>query len=179
MGYEPVHEENGRYIVEDSTNGGYVDRMTHHFQQKWKTVWDKDLNMLEIHLNHLNLTDTLMNKDKEDYDYHRAVRTRGRHLKLIKDFLGIAYKKPEEKTEEPIILLQRGAFSRLDPLKGRRAIVHDKTLDIGGSRYKKTDIHWTLQTPEKVALAKEYNEKLQEFLKYQKETMETIFGDEK
>ncbi|PLS19503.1 hypothetical protein CVD28_03545 [Bacillus sp. M6-12] len=180
MYFDDITEENGQYIVKDSTSGGYVDRMTHSLEQNWTTIWDRELNLVSLTLGYHDLTEALANKDKEHYDYHRAVRTRSRHLKMLKDHLGIEYKKPkkQEKKEEPLIFLQKGYYHRLDKLDIHHAIVHDKTVDDGLTRFKKYDIHFARVTPKKEQLMKEYNDKLEEFKKYQNEMFEKIFEKE-
>lgn len=175
-----IKEENGQYIIKDTTLGGYVDRMTHNLQQDWKTVWDKELNLVSLTLGFEDLTEVLANKDKDHYDYHRAVRTRSRHLKMLKDHLGIEYKKPKkaEKKEEELIFLQKGIYYQLEKLETHTATVHDKTIDDGLTRFKKHDVHYARLTPEKETLMKEYNEKLAEFKSYQKEMFDKIFEKE-
>jgi hypothetical protein len=174
---DDIKEENGQYIIKDTTTGGYVDRMTHSFQYKWVTVWDKELKLVSLTLDFEDLTQVLANKDKEHFDYHRAVRTRSRHLKMLKDHLGIEYKKPKkaEKKEEELIFLQKGFFYQLDELDTHTATIHDKTVDDGLTRWKKHDIYFARLTPEKEELMKEYNEKLKEFKKYREEMFGKIF----
>jgi hypothetical protein len=164
-------------VVKDSTSGGYVDRMTHNFFQYWVTIWDKELNLVSLKLGFDELIEVLHSKDKEHYDYHRAVRTRSRHLKMLKDHLGIEYKKAKkEKEKEPLILRLNSYRNLLDKLEVERAIVHDKTIDDGWTRYKKHDVQYTQLTPEKETLMNEYNEKLEAFKTFQKEMFTAIFS---
>ncbi|WCK57552.1 hypothetical protein PP175_26160 (plasmid) [Aneurinibacillus sp. Ricciae_BoGa-3] len=174
-----VREENGTYIVKDSTTGGYVGQATGHYQQEWVSVWDKQFQLTQLHVNQYDVTEILKAKDKEHRDYHKAVRTKNRHLKVLKDFLGIEYKKPQEKKEEDLIYRERNRFSKLDRLEALKGIIHKKIVlaNDGWTRYKIDDIYVTRKTPEKVALAEEYNAKLEQFMVYQKEMLDKIFSD--
>lgn len=176
--YHEIKEVNGQYIVHDETTGGYVDRMTGNLVQRWESVWNKELQLVSLKLCFEELVEVLADKDKEHYDYHRAVRTKNRHLRLLKEHLGVPAKKVKRpvKKEEKLIWLQKGYYSQLDELTFHKAVVHDKTLDDGLSRFKKHEIYHSPVTPEKLELMNDYNNKLQEFKSYQKETFDKIFN---
>lgn len=178
MVQDNIIEENGQYIVRDTTSGGYVDRMTYNLSQHWKTVWDKDLNFVSLTLSNMDLTKVILAKDKSNYDYHRAVRAKSRHLKLLKKHLGIEVKEPSKKKKEvkKVILHEKGLHSRLQLLKIENVIIHEKTLE-GGWNYKKFNVDYTETTPEKEELMEEYNQRLKDFMEYQNYMLKRIFEE--
>lgn len=171
-----IQETEDRFIVEDSTDGGYVDRMTYNLSLDWTTVWDKELNFISLTLRNEDLTQVILTKDKGHYDYHRAVRAKNRHLKAIKEHLGLEVKKPKEKVRETIIYRESSMRNSLDLIEISDGIIHDKTIDLRWT-HKKHNLLYTKHTPEKEALVEEYNQQLKAFKEYQKFMLDRIFKD--
>lgn len=176
MYLDNIKEENGHYVIEDSTSGGYVDRMTPSLSQTWESVWDKDLNFISMKNQWHDLTEALNQKDKEHEDYYKGIRAKNRHLKMLKEHLGISIEeKKVPKKRESIIYLRKGPFNKLDKLNVQQAIMHEKTVEITGELIKKHDLHFTSYTPEKEALMQEYNQKLAEFKEYREYIFNNLF----
>lgn len=165
-----IKETSGKYVVRDETTWG-------NFVQRWESTWDKELQLVSLKLGSEELVAIVTIKDTGAYHYHRAVRTKSRHLNMLKEHLGMPSTKKRKvvKKEETLIWLFKGYHSQLDELKFEEAIVHEKTLDVGWSRYKKHEIHHAPATTENVDLMNEYNERLTAFKAYQKEMFEKIF----
>lgn len=174
-----IKEENGHYVIEDSTSGGYVDRMTPSLSQTWESVWDKNLNFISLKSRWGDLTEALNQKDKEHEDYYKGIRAKNRHLKMLKEHLGISIEeKKVPKKRESIIYLRKGPLNKLDKLNVQPAIMHERTVKITGEfgLIKKHDLHFTHSTPEKEALMQEYNHKLAEFKEFKEYIFNVLFG---
>jgi hypothetical protein len=174
-----VKQNGDLYIVEDTTNGGYVDRMTYNNYQHWKTIWSKDLELKEFYFDGRERSKLLINKD--DFEHHKATRTRARHLRILKEHLGLetSTKKKKEMQTYNIIYKERAFYGKLQPIALGTGTINDATLDIGNRKYRKRDIFYSISDNKKENLMIEYNKKLQEFIEYEKRIINEIFGQEK
>lgn len=170
--------DNAQYIVKDSTKGEYQNRMEGNSTQNWETKWDFELKLVSLTLNGMKLTNVIIDNDKKNDDYYKAIRVKNRHLKLLKLHLGILTKEDTGRIvkKEPLIYRNQSLLFQLNPLQSGTANVHDKTLEIDGIKYKKRELFYTELTPEKEEIMREYNEKLAAFKAYQQEVLKNLFN---
>lgn len=167
-----IKEVNGLYKVSDETDGGYVTRMS-RYTCNWETIWNQQLELLEFYYNGREES-WLLNK-KDDFDFHRARRAKARHLKALQIHLGLAEKKKPKETQT--ILYNEKGWSSSGKIIEAEVVIHDKTIVMRGYSVKKVGLNYTLATDEKIAIAKEFNEKMEEFQAYKKEVFEKLFPD--
>lgn len=168
-----VQEVNGKYVVTDNTDGGYVNRAETHSYQYWKSCWTKDLQLESLTMNGDDMNEAL--RSKNDYYHHKALRTKSRHLKHIKEQLGLITPKVKEK--DVVLYLEKDGFSFQSPIHEEEAEIKPQTIKLSYFSYKHQQLHFVKATPETTALAKEYNEKLAEFKEYRKEMLKKIFSE--
>ncbi|MEI3891862.1 MULTISPECIES: hypothetical protein [unclassified Bacillus (in: firmicutes)] len=177
-----INEENGMYIVSDVTDGGYVNRACYHSYQKWETVWNSELELKNIYLDKECVNKILIDKRKEDLDYNKIIRARGRHLRALKEYLGISKKKVD--TPKKFFLLGSHLLSSNSGISEKEFIEKEEILiEANGGRsplrLKKRITTHTAVTEEKKKLVEEYNQRLQEFRAYHQEMIHKIFKENK
>lgn len=167
-----IKQTNDLYQVTDTTDGGHVTRDS-RYTCDWKSIWSSDFKLLEFYLN--NFESTKLLDDKEDFDFHRARRAKARHLKGLKEFLGlIEEQKPKEKES---ILYYEGNGNLFPYIQKRDVLIHDKTIDLGRYSVKKFNLKYVKTTEENSLLAEEFNQKLNEFNEYKKQLFIKLFGE--
>lgn len=171
-----INDEN--YEVMDTTVGQYVNRAEGNPIQTWITCWSKDFELISLKLDRIDLTATLAAKEKTHYDYNKAVRAKNRHLKVLKEHLGLIAPKKETNGKVKVFYRSRAGYATMSDIQESEAIVHDKTIEIGNMKYKKHAIDCVLMTEEKASLVNEYNQKLAEFNAFKKEMLGKIFDED-
>lgn len=83
-----------------------------------------------------------------------------------------------QNNEKKFIVREHGVAFHTSKIRGIKGVETEKVIHAEGKQLRKSGMYFTEWTSEKAALCKEYNEKLAEFLKYQKEQFGKIFGDE-
>ena len=168
-----IQEENGLYVVQDRTEGGFINRFD-RLQYNWKTVWDINLELIEMIRNNDDVLPILVNT--EYTDYRQVVLAKSRHLKELKIHLGII--KPEVSDETYIIYF--------DNIKNkfacRKGIVKAKTFEItGGEKFRKSNTQFIAKSEvtedefeEKRQLALEYNKKVDELSQLRRNTKKQL-----
>ena len=170
-----ITKDDENYVVMDTTVGEYLNRVDGNRSQTWTTCWSKELELISLKLDRSDLTDVLLAQKKNHYDYNKAVRAKNRHLKALKENLGLVSPKKEEKVK--VFYRSSVGYGEMNSIREEEAIVYDKTIQIDNIKYKKQAIDYTMQTEEKAALVAEYNQKLAEFKEFQKAMLEKIFND--
>lgn len=160
--------ESGYTVCDSTGTGNRITRRTFH----WETKWSLDLEFQGILLDGEDALTLL--RDKENWLYHRVKRAKNRHLGALQEKLG--RKTLNEGREIPIYTLYKSVHSKLEPIADTEGIIHPKTVEIHMLREKKGNIFHAPVTPERAVLVSEYNQKLEEFIAYQKEMMTQIFG---
>ncbi|MFF2532177.1 hypothetical protein ACFVS2_25040 [Brevibacillus sp. NPDC058079] len=160
------------YRVKDYTQGEQT--RFHQVDYSWISEWDHEMNMISLYMNDEDTSEIL--RDKDHWHYHRVVRAKSRHLRSLKEHIGII--QPKENREKRLFTLDKSLSSRIMPIRIQKGMIHNKTVEIYGSRKKKESVFCVEVTPENERKMREYNEKLKEFLQYQKEMMIDIFGEE-
>ncbi len=171
MPSKPIITKSGdNYIIQDSSNVGYVSRMESTSYIDWQSTWDNDLNLISIVLDRIDVTGLLKGICKTDYDYKRTLMARNRHLKILKDYLGIEKIVPKAKNIKKIIW--RSRFYNSDT---RLHISELEETDKMFGRYRKNYMAYTDWTPEKEVLANEFNEAFDNLRKYENEVDNILF----
>ena len=172
-----IQEESGLYVVQDRTEGGFVNRFD-RLQYNWKTVWNSNFELIEMIRNKEDVLPILGNTEYSDY--RQVILAKSRHLKELKIHLGII--KPEVSDETYIIYF--------DNIKNkfacRKGTVKAKTFEItGGEKFRKSNTQFVAKSevPEEVfeekrQIAIEYNKKVDELLQLRKSTKKQLFENE-
>lgn len=177
---------NNNYRFTEILCGGYISRGSYD-SITVITIWDKNLNLLELNINDKDMLiffnekgklkklpkwQPMGNKNIGDLDYdlygRTAVRAKNRHLKWLRIYLGLD-KEPVTKTGKFIVRYSYKANLYLT----EKLLTKKGTPNFGNQRY----ILWTVDTPEKRKIAKEYNEKKKQFDKYEKDVIDKLFKD--
>jgi hypothetical protein len=172
--------KNKTYTFAESVNGGYTQRSS-YLSHRIVSVWNKQLELLEFTIDDVDML-PIFNKDGKpikknevsnnyelDYQYHRAICARNRHLKSLKIYLGLE-KKEEIKTG---IFIWRPS---------RDWKIEIGKLDLNKDGTPKFAVHnmlYTKATEDKVKLAEEYNVLLRDFEKERDRLKKLIFDGDK
>lgn len=162
--------ENG-YIVCDFTEMRHRRDST---TNRWASKWSFELEFEGITMNGEEVGGVLDNK--QDWNYQRVKRAKSRHLEALKENLGL--KPLKESREMPIYTLDKNVYGQLEPISEKEGIIHPKTVEFYSFREKKHNVFHATVTSEREKMVEEYNQKLDEFLQYQKEMFAQIFGDD-
>lgn len=146
----------GSYVITDHTTGGYLQRST-YITHAWRSMWDQDLNLLELSMdNKYNVKDV----KPGDRDYNRFKRAQARHLRLLKEYLGLVPANAKEARAKDYIYATRfGSDAGI-----KRLVVSDKRIThIPANRYENRHSANVVEvTPEKKELMERYNQLLNE-----------------
>jgi hypothetical protein len=75
------------------------------------------------------------------------------------------------------IVREFGVAYQTSRIRGVTGVESPNTIDTGIKKLRKNGMYYAEWTSEKAALCREYNQKLEEFLTYQKERFSKIFGE--
>lgn len=168
-----IQEVDGKYVVTDSTTGEYLQRSRYAIYA-WKSVWSKDLELLEIFMDNWDKKELLDKGLKDTWEYHKVNRAMHRHLRALKIHLGLLEpKKPKDEEKHLIIYEEYWGFGK-SPMIVQQVVIKPKSFSNG---IRKNSCRWTIATDEKIQLVNEYNQKLAEFKKYQDSMRVKIFEE--
>lgn len=80
-----ITEKDDCYLIMDSTTGQYANRAVGNPTQSWTSCWSKEFQFISLQLDREDLTDVILKKTNKHYDYNKAIRTKNRHLKALKE----------------------------------------------------------------------------------------------
>jgi hypothetical protein len=153
------------YTIKDSTDSGAY---------YWVSEWDSECNMILLLLDGCDATKIL--NDRKSVNHYRSIRTKTRHLRFLQEELGMQMERKHK--EKQLLTLDKGIYGQLTPVEVKQGVVHAKTVDIYSWRHKKRELFHAEYTSERAIQVYEYNQKLAEFLAYQRRALAEIFGED-
>jgi len=181
---EPTIEKD-KFIFKENVCGGYLQNSL--WANYWiKTVWNKDLQLLEITIDGKNVlyffdkngklrkeikeADLYQIKNEGDWDFsfhkNRALRAKNRHLKYLKIYLGL------EKFKE----IKKKIFIYHPYYHSDLRIAEKELTKKGTPKFNEHNVPYTEETPEKRKIAEEFNKKYEKWKKYKNKVLQKLFG---